>query len=160
MSALAAADYFAIQNLIYGYCDRLDCGDLAGMAQLFASADFYVPSQTDSLASPEAIAALYRRYVRLYPDTGTPKTRHVTTNIMIEPDGANAARAQSYVIVFQATEEFRLQPVVGGRNYDRFARVDGVWRFRERRIESDLFGDLGAHMLLAFGPQVPTGAQS
>jgi hypothetical protein len=31
-----------------------------------------------------------------------------------------------------------LQPVIGGRNYDRFERVDGVWRFRERRIESDL----------------------
>jgi hypothetical protein len=57
--------------------------------------------------------------------------------------------AQSYVIVFQATDSLQLQPVIGGRNYDRFERVDGVWRFRERRIESDLMGDLSAHMLQA-----------
>lgn len=158
MSTLTAADYFAIQNLIFRYCDRLDRGDLAGMAQLFAHAEFYVPSRTHSLGSPEAIVELYRQYVRLYPDTGTPKTRHVTANVIIEADGANGARAQSYVIVFQATEELRLQPVIGGRNYDRFARVDGVWRFQERRIESDLFGDLSAHMLLTFGRQVPAAS--
>ena len=53
------------------------------------------------------------------------------------------------MIVFQATDFLQLQPVIGGRNYDRFERVDGVWRFRERRIESDLMGDLSAHMLQA-----------
>ena len=149
---MTADDYFAIQNLVYRYCDRLDRGDLDGMAALFADADFYVPASAEPIRDPGRIAALYRQYTRIYPDSGTPKTRHVTTNLMIEPDGADCARAQSYVIVFQATDTFRLQPVIGGRNVDRFARVGGAWQFSERRIESDLFGDLSAHMLQPFGP--------
>jgi len=146
---MTADDYFAIQNLLYRYCDRLDRGDLDGMARLFANADVYLPADPEPIRDPARIAALYRQYTRIYPDTGTPKTRHVTTNVMIEPEGETAARAQSYVIVFQATDFLQLQPVIGGRNYDRFERVDGVWRFRERRIESDLMGDLSAHMLQA-----------
>ena len=146
---MTADDYFAIQNLLYRYCDRLDRGDLDGMAKLFANADVYLPADPKPIRDPARIAALYRQYTRIYPDTGTPKTRHVTTNVMIEPEGETAARAQSYVIVFQATDSLQLQPVIGGRNYDRFERVDAVWRFRERRIESDLMGDLSAHMLQA-----------
>jgi len=146
---VTADDYFAIQNLLFRYCDHLDRGDLDAMAGLFANADVYVPADPAPIRSAARIAELYRQYTRIYPDTGTPKTRHVTTNVIIEPESATTARAQSYVIVFQATEALRLQPVIGGRNYDRFERVDGVWRFSERRIESDLFGDLSAHMLQA-----------
>lgn len=150
---LDGADYVAIQNLIHRYCDRLDRGDLAGMARLFAHADFYVPERAEPIRNdPAAIAALYAQYTRLYPDTGTPKTRHVTTNLILEAVGPDAARAQSYVVVFQATETLPLQPVIAGRNHDRFERAGGVWRFSERRIESDLFGDLSAHMLRPFGP--------
>jgi hypothetical protein len=46
-----------------------------------------------------------------------------------------------------------LQPIIGGRYYDRFARVSGAWRFAERRMEIDLFGDLSAHLLQQFGPE-------
>ena len=34
---MTADDYFAIQNLIYRYCDRINRGDFAGIAQLFAA---------------------------------------------------------------------------------------------------------------------------
>jgi len=149
---VTADDYFAIQNLIYRYCDRLDRGDLDGMAELFAHADVHLPGDPNPIRDPARIAALYREYTRIYPDTGTPKTRHVTTNVLIEPEGDDRACAQSYVIVFQATKDLRLQPVIGGRNHDRFVRTGGVWRFSERRIETDLFGDLSAHMLQPFGP--------
>jgi hypothetical protein len=67
--------------------------------------------------------------------------------LIIEPDGLDAARAQSYVVVFQATDELPLQPVVACTNHDRFARVDGAWRFSERRIEINLSGDLSVHLL-------------
>jgi 3-phenylpropionate/cinnamic acid dioxygenase small subunit len=155
---MTADDYFAIQNLLFRYCDLLDRGDLDGMASLFAHANVYVPADPVPIRNAARIAELYRQYTRIYPDTGTPKTRHVTTNVMIEPEGDTQARAQSYVIVFQATETLRLQPVIGGRNYDRFERVEGRWRFSERRIESDLLGDLSEHMLQAIPPS-PHGSK-
>jgi hypothetical protein len=154
---MTADDYFAIQNLIYRYCDRLDCGDLPGMAQLFAHAKLVAPAQPQPLEGVEAIAAMYASFTRLYPDTGTPKTRHVTSNVIIEPDGVDGARAQSYILVFQATPALPLQPIIGGRYFDRFARVNGSWRFSERRMDIDLLGNLSAHLLQSFGPQSTAG---
>ena len=40
-----------------------------------------------------------------------------------------------------------LAPVIAGDYLDRFAKVDGTWRFTERRIGNDLFGDLSDHLL-------------
>ena len=150
---MTADDYFAIQNLIYRYCERLDRGDFEGVARLFEHAALHVPARDAPLRGVAAIAALYSQFTRLYPDSGTPKTRHVTSNVIIEPDGENAARAQSYVLVHQATEQLPLQPIIGGRYYDRFERIAGAWRFSERRMEIDLFGNLSAHLLQQFGPQ-------
>jgi hypothetical protein len=149
---MTADDYFAIQNLIYRYCERIDRGDFAGIAQLFAHADIYVPALPEPVRGAAAVQAMYAQFTRIYPETGTPRTRHVTSNVIIEPDGEWAARAHSYVLVHQATEALPLQPIIGGRYDDRFVRIDGVWRFSERRMEMDLFGNLSAHLLQQFGP--------
>ncbi len=150
---MTADDYFQIQNLIYRYCDRIDHGDFAGIAQIFAHAAIYVPALPEPVRGVQAIEAMYAQFTRIYPETGTPRTRHVTSNVIIEPDGEDAARAQSYVLVHQATATLPLQPIIGGRYHDRFARVDGAWRFIERRMEMDLFGDLSAHLLQQYGPE-------
>ena len=149
---MTADDYFAIQNLIYRYCDRIDRGDFAGIAQLFAHAEIHLPALPAPVRGVAAIEAMYTQFTRVYPETGTPRTRHVTSNVIIEPDGADAARAQSYVLVHQATDVLPLQPIIGGRYYDRFAEAEGAWRFTERRMEMDLFGNLSAHLLQQFGP--------
>ena len=149
---MTADDYFAIQNLIYRYCERIDRGDFAGIAQLFAHAEIHVPALPAPVRGVAAIEALYTQFTRVYPETGTPRTRHVTSNVIIEPDGVNAARSESYVLVHQATEALPLQPIIGGRYHDRFAKIDGAWRFTERRMEMDLFGNLSAHLLQQFGP--------
>src|SRR5579862_2402796 len=129
---MTADDYFQIQNLIYRYCDRIDRGDFAGIAQIFAHAAIYVPALPQPVRGLQDIEALYAKFTRIYPETGTPRTRHVTSNVIIEPDGEDAARAQSYVLVHQSTDTLPLQPIIGGRYQDRFARVDGAWRFIER----------------------------
>jgi hypothetical protein len=149
---MTADDYFAIQNLIYRYCDRIDRGDFQGLAQLFAHADLHVPARAEPVRGVAAIAALYAQFTRLYPDTGTPKTRHVTSNVIIEPEGEHAARADSYVLVHQATPQLPLQPIIAGRYHDRFERVSGTWRFSERRMEMELLGNLSAHLLESFQP--------
>lgn len=145
-------DYHAIQNLIYRYCDHLDRGDFDAMAQLFAHADVYLGAAEQPICgNADALASMYRDFVKLYAD-GTPRTRHVTTNLIIETDGVGRARAQSYVTVLQSTDAFGLQPIIGGRNLDKFINRDGVWQFSERRVESDMWGNLEAHMLREFGP--------
>ncbi len=56
--------------------------------------------------------------VRVYED-GTPRTKHVTTNIRIEvDDDAGTAQSHSYVTVFQALPDMAMQPIVAGRYRD------------------------------------------
>ena len=149
---MTADDSFAIQNLIYLSCERIDRADFKGIGQLFAHAAIYVPALPEPVRGAEAVTAMYTQFTRVYPQSGTPRTRHVTSNVIIEPDGEHAARAWSYVLVHQATEGLPLQPIIGGRYADRFAKVEGGWRFTERRMEMDLFGNLSAHLLQQFGP--------
>jgi hypothetical protein len=51
------------------------------------------------------------------------------------------------VTVFQATEDLPLQPIFSGRYRDAFQRVEGEWRFAERRIITDFAGDMSRHVL-------------
>jgi 3-phenylpropionate/cinnamic acid dioxygenase small subunit len=80
-------------------------------------------------------------------DDGAPRTKHLTTNIVIEVDeAAGMAVSRSYFTVLQALPDFALQPIVSGRYQDRFERSDGQWRFVERRVRTDLVGDVSRHL--------------
>jgi len=135
----------AIENLIAAYAELVDAGDFEGLADLLAEATF--GGDGDAVVTGrDAIGTVFRSLVRVYDD-GTPRTKHVTTNVHIEVDGdGHGAEARSYVTVFQALPDLPLQPIVAGRYRDRFARRDGGWRFVERRFTTDLVGDVSRHL--------------
>jgi 3-phenylpropionate/cinnamic acid dioxygenase small subunit len=143
-----------IENLLYTYAERMDAGDLEGLADLFAhgrivAAPGAPPEQT--VEGRDRVLALYRASARLYDD-GTPHTKHVTTNAIIEvEDGAHSASARSYYTVFQQVDDLPLQPVIAGRYHDTFQRIDGRWWFDTRIILVDLVGDLSRHLLYPLG---------
>lgn len=136
----------AIENLIYTYAERIDAGDLAGVAELFENGRIEAaPGIT--IEGAEQVRKLYEGSTRLYDD-GTPRTRHVTTNITIEVDDETvAARSRSYYTVFQQTDELPLQPIIAGHYHDTFHLVEGRWCFDTRAMFVDLKGDLSHHLL-------------
>ena len=135
----------AIAAIIFTYAERIDAGDLAGVAALFAEATFR-STQGGAYHGSAAVLEVLTRLVILHPD-GTPRTKHVTTNLVIEvDDAAGSATARSYFTVLQATERVPLQPIVAGRYLDRFVRDAAVWRFDDRLISMDLLGDLSDHL--------------
>lgn len=145
---MQADDYFAIQNLIHRYPLHLDRGEIDEMAELFRHADVYMGDLPPVRCDPAAVAQAFRGFLRLYDDGAgrlVPRTRHMTSNVIIESDGEGRARASSYVMVFQQALELPLQPIIGGDYRDRFEKVEGAWRFVERRIGNDLYGNLSAH---------------
>lgn len=152
------SDYLQIQNLLHRYAYLMDQADFDAVGRLFAHADVYMPGDAGIyLKDPLGVANLFRRWNRVYPDTGTLRTRHITTNLILEEDGPGRAKARCYVLVVQATPAFPLQPVIAGTYEDRFEKVDGVWRFAERREEFknfELVGDLSSHLALEFTPQL------
>jgi len=138
----------AIENLLYRYAELIDLGDLPALAALFEHAEILAPADGNGTRGSAAVLKMYQDSTRLYPETGTPRTKHVTTNAIIEVDeAAGSGTARSYFTVFQQTDELPLQAIIAGRYHDSFERADGAWRFRTRRMFVDLWGDLSKHLL-------------
>lgn len=144
-----------ITNLLYRYAECIDAGDLPGAAALFAHARVRIGG---SDAEPDTIDAdrllgIWKSLIVLHQD-GTPRTKHVTTNPIIEIDEqAGTASCRSYYTVLQQTEELPLQTIVTGRYHDRFERVDDRWRFCYRDLTLiDMVGDVSHHLAQPIAP--------
>jgi len=135
-----------IANLLYQYAEFIDGGALEKAAALFRHAQVKVSSDAKFLAEADLLA-LWRSHVKLYA-CGTPRTKHVITNPIIEIDeAANSASVRSYYTVYQALEGFPLQLIASGRYHDRFERASGAWRFSYRDYSLlDFVGDISHHL--------------
>jgi hypothetical protein len=139
-----------IENLLYTYADRIDRGDLDGVADLFEHGLIHGREgggPETVFEGRERVRGLYGLTTRIHEDTGTPKTKHLTTNAIIEVDDeAGTATAQSNYLVTQATAELPLQVIITGRYRDTFQRIDGRWWFDTRTMYVDQTGELGHHL--------------
>lgn len=140
-------DAVQLANLLYIYAERMDAGDLPGVAALFEHAE--IETGDAVLRDSEAMLKLWRAYVKLHAD-GTPRTRHVISNPIIEiaPDRLTAT-VRSYYTVLQASDRIALQVIAAGRYHDAFEKVEGRWRFSRRNYSMlDLKGNLTDHLLM------------
>ena len=128
-----------IAALIYRYCELFDTGRFDEFALLFAHGTWHKAGPGDRIRN------WIDTNVRTYD--GSPRTQHATSNLVIEvDDAADSATASSYVTVHQAVAGFPLQPILCARYRDRFVRVDGRWRWLERVVTGDLYGDVSHHV--------------
>lgn len=138
-----------IENLIYGYAERIDTGDLDGLAALFAHGRICgVPDGPPETVFEGTLGVrrLYEMAIRLYDD-GTPKTKHFTTNVQLHIDEpAGTASGSAYYCVAQTTPDLPLQIIVTGRYRDTFHRIEGVWWFDTRVMFIDQVGDTSQHL--------------
>lgn len=137
----------AIHNLLYRYAEAIDGGRLEDAAALFRHAR--IQAGGNGTLDHAGLLALWQRIIVLYP-CGTPRTRHLISNPILEIDeAAGTATARSCYTVFQATEQLPLQAIASGRYLDSFACIDGEWCFTERAYRLDLVGDMSRHLRVA-----------
>jgi 3-phenylpropionate/cinnamic acid dioxygenase small subunit len=150
-----AADRSEITDLLYRYAELIDDGDFDGVGELLARASFGGPD-TARVSGAAPIAGLFAATTRRFPvqgrgrhraDPGTPRTRHLVLNPIVEIDG-DIASARSTFCVVQATDRVPLQPIVVGRYYDRFARDPHGWYFTERIADVEMIGETSDHLLI------------
>lgn len=135
----------AITRLIYAYCTTLDSGRLDETADLFADG-VWRPGPALAFTGRDAVAEFLHSNIILYDD-GSTGTRHVMGNVCIDFDEqGTSATAQSYVIVYQSISRAQPTIIFQGRYADSFSSHSGDWRFAERRVLPDGFGDLSKHM--------------
>ncbi|MFA5495807.1 MAG: nuclear transport factor 2 family protein [Porticoccaceae bacterium] len=136
----------AIYNLLYRYAELIDSGELELAADLFRHARIKVRHAGEPIGADDLLG-IWRRLIRIYP-CGTPRTRHLVSNIILEVDeDAGRAKTRSCYTVYQAIEDLPLQLIAAGRYHDEFEWVDGNWRFCYRDYSLlDMVGDMSAHL--------------
>ncbi len=80
-----------IANLLYRYTEAIDAGEFDSAANLFAHARLKVGPDSETDAA--GMLALWRQLIIIHPD-GTPRTKHVVTNPIVEVDGDTATCRQ------------------------------------------------------------------
>ena len=84
-----------IENLSATYAELVDDGDFGGVGDLLADATFM--GGAGSVSGRDAIEKMLRGSLIVYDD-GTPRTKHVTTNVAIEVDEeAGTAVSRAYL---------------------------------------------------------------
>lgn len=146
---------FAIEGIIFRYAEALDGGDLETLAELFA-AGAVKPAVGEPVQGAEAVLSLYASIVKFYDAEEnpvpyqrgqcTPRTRHLTTNLLFEFDSAvTEAQVRSAFTVYQNLGG-RNEIIAGGRYVDQFQRTISGWHLAERQIIIDSPGDLSRHL--------------
>ena len=146
---------YAIEDIIFRYAEALDGGDLETVSQLFA-AGAIKPAVGEPAQGAEGVFKLYSSVVKFYDADEnevpykrrqcTPRTRHLTTNLIFEFDNAVAeAQVRSYFTVYQNLRG-RNEIIVGGRYVDQFRRTISGWQLAERQIHIENAGDLSRHL--------------
>ena len=146
MGAGTWEQHHAITTLVYRYAECVDAADFDGIGSLFAHGCITNEGYPGAIEGAAAVARLYAKTNRVHDD-GTLRTRHLTTNVIVDVE-ANGVRAtaRSAFVVFQATPSIALQPIVAGRYHDEFAFADGEWRFARRHILLEQIGNVADHL--------------
>lgn len=152
--ALSACDQ--IRNLIHRYSEAVDQGRFDVLDELFADATVRMAMGSGSPGpgiDGRSVSATFGDGIILYAD-GTPRTRHLVTNTIIEVDEeAGRATARSYNTTLQQVPGRDIETIATARYEDSFLLVGGRWRFSERVIRHssldgvhrDFIGDMSHH---------------
>lgn len=135
----------AVLNLLYAYAERVDAGDFDGVSDLFGHAQVFMAGPDHQAVPGPHVGSVMSRFVKVYD--GSPRTKHLITNTILEPGESDTLVTRSQFTVLQEVPGLLpLQVVASGRYHDRFAVVDGSWAFIERIMFVDAHGDVSAHL--------------
>jgi len=122
----------AIRDVLASYCFHFDNGEFDQWLGLFTDDATFDLGTRGSFNGQDAL----RRFLASIPLTqGIPQMRHCVMNSIIRVDGPQAT-AQSYVVVVHGGAVPGV--MLAGRYEDRLVKLNGAWKFRERRVQFDL----------------------
>src|SRR5438270_10899273 len=94
-----------IRNLLGSYCERMDAGDFAGLAELFADARLADEHGNVFATGSAEVEAMWQAQTHLYD--GSPRTRHITANPVMDVNySTGTATVRSSYVGFQGTDGF------------------------------------------------------
>ena len=122
-----------IRETIAAYAHRVDGGRFEELVELFSRDGVLEVEGEPPHRGRDAIRAFVTGTGRgLAAETGAPRIRHHVSNVVIELDGSDRARARCY---FLAVTDRGVDH--WGRYRDELGREGDVWRFLHRRVRTD-----------------------
>jgi hypothetical protein len=137
------ADRLAIIDLVNRYGHTYDEGHVDAMGELFTpDGEFEIRGSIGGVPNvmrgrEEIVAHMKARREATQP----AQRRHLTTNVIVDPDGPDRARAACYLLLGTTTDGDLTLPVTGRYTDEVVRDGDGSWRFRRRLLTLD--GSLG-----------------
>jgi len=122
------ADRLAITRLLHRYCAMLDSMELELVPELFTDdcVVVYGPDERMQSRGAAELASSLRRLWRF------ARTSHHLSNVEVEFDGPDAARARSYVLAWHQQPDGESRTLYA-QYHDRFVRTAAGWRIAERQ---------------------------
>ena len=122
-----------IQDVLWTYARGVDRADYEPMASV------YHPDGTDDHG---VFSGLGTDFARMVTDHGKERTmvgQHHITNMIIEMEGTDDARVESYFLAFHphADDGPEKMGIAAGRYLDHFQRRDGKWKILAREVVMD-----------------------
>jgi ketosteroid isomerase-like protein len=128
----------AIRELLAEYCHCIDAKRFKAVGELFTEDGEWI-WESYRTVGPQALADLLGGMLNR---SGTGRRRvHLTTNIVIKVHGETAHALSNLLLVREMTDA--VVPSFAGIYDDDLVRIDGVWKFRARRIATSFSSDLG-----------------
>ncbi|KAF8063853.1 PDX2 [Scenedesmus sp. PABB004] len=133
---LSAEDKLEIMELCVRFDDALNGGRQADLGALFAPEPRLTVDPQSPAAPPRTVTGLapvLEYFAALAPFAAGK--RHLTTNVVVAPDGLRAARVRACRLLHAAASPPAL--LASGVIEDRVVMVDGEWRFEARAFTMD-----------------------
>lgn len=140
---------YQIGKLFYRYAYGIDAGDFGGVAEMFKNASIH-GGQGELLAKGcDQIEKFYEQIIIIYPDTGTPKTQHVVSNILIESETKDLVTARANYSVFQKLKNGKIEAIICGQYHSSFVPGENGWEFSQHQTQALMVGDMSNHLKLS-----------
>ena len=122
-----------IQDVLWTYARGVDRADYATMASV------YHPEGTDNHGSFSGLGTDFARQLTDSERELATVGQHHITNMIIELEGENDARVESYFLAFHPHEDGGqgMLGIAAGRYLDHFQRRDGSWKILSREVVMD-----------------------
>ncbi|MCS6924338.1 MAG: nuclear transport factor 2 family protein [Candidatus Binatia bacterium] len=123
---------FAIQELIARYNHAIDFGNYEAWVECFTE-DGVFEGSAGRFAGRAELQKFTEQFNTMR--TNLPNVRHCVMNTVTEVEGDTAVSSSYLQLVTTGKEGTKI--VFTGRYDDKLVKVDGKWRFKERKVTRD-----------------------
>ena len=135
-----------IEELFYRYAYGIDAGDFETVAQLLKDASILGAEGNIIAQGYEQIKQFYDQIIKIYPDTGTPKTQHVVSNILIQSESNHLLKVIANYSVFQKLNNGKVEAIICGQYHSAFKAIEHGWAFHKHQTKPLMIGDMTNHL--------------